>query len=171
MADILGTIVASVLNYKTINGGHDGCDPLHSAYAPCDGRPIAGSALAKLGIATAPDLRGRFLRGLNLFYSIGEPGGFDINKANPDDPNRDWEVGTYQDDAFQGHWHDKRWSDGPASRGREPNNTEDNNQHNGFYSTELTIIDPITDGRNGIPRTSNETRPKNVAVYYYIKIN
>ncbi|WP_297010204.1 hypothetical protein [Thalassospira sp.] len=31
------------------------------------------------------------------------------------------------------------------------------------------IIDPVSDGENGAPRTANETRPRNIAMTYAIK--
>jgi len=77
------------------------------------------------------------------------------------------DVGSFEQDAFQGNHHSYAWSNPPGYGG--PNNTDGVDQRNGHYVTTLTITDPVTDGRNGNPRVSMETRPKNVYVYYLIK--
>ncbi|MCP4138443.1 MAG: tail fiber protein [bacterium] len=103
-----------------------------------------------------PDLRGRFLRGVD-FEKQGE--------TKPLlDPGR--EIGSYQKDAFQGHKHNYSYSRHPTGGG--PNGVEFGGGKWGDY-TQFKILDPSNDGTNGNPRTAKETRPVNAAVNYIIK--
>jgi microcystin-dependent protein len=92
-----------------------------------------------------PDLRGVAWRGLDAGRGL--------------DPGR--VLGSYQADAFQGHWHDVRVGfDGTLSAGDRVNKGEvSNNQRN----DETGVRDASTDGVNGTPRTADETRMKNFA--------
>jgi len=179
MSDILGTIIASVLNYdqlcKSI-GETQGFNSKKSSYAPCDGRSIVGSCLAnKAQHNNAPDLRGKFLRGLNEMYGVGQPLPFDPNTYG--DPQSNRVVGDYQPDAFQGHWHDIQTNDNsvpsPGGINGFPQNYNHNTakMYNGYLAAGAThlIADDIP--YNSAPRATVETRPKNVSIYYYIKIN
>lgn len=68
-------------------------------------------------------------------------------------------VASYQNDAFQGHHHTfgslylGEFTAGTGHYGLRPFDTSDG-----------LVLDSISDGTNGIPRTENETRPKNIAV-------
>lgn len=104
-----------------------------------------------------PDLRGEFLRG------IDDGRGVDTDGAART-------IGGTQDDAFQGHWH--------TGNGAGSNEFLYNRGTGGVYSiTGGTVVDRTTipagnatsDGVNGTPRTSDETRPRNVGVKYYIR--
>src|ERR1700761_7136881 len=104
----LGTVEASVLDYDhltRING-----DPLiinvtHSAWVPADGRSIAGSALAQqTGMQNAPDLRGRFVRGLNTIYNVGQPA-LNPGVADSDDPSSNRKPGDFQGDLIRANVH------------------------------------------------------------------
>jgi hypothetical protein len=112
-----------------------------------------------------PDLRSMMLRGVS--------GSRNDSFADPETANRlsangrPNDVGSFQQDAFQGHWHSFNWTHAPSYGG--PNNTDGGDQRNGHYVTNLTITDPIADGRNGNVRTSSETRSKNAYVHYIIK--
>jgi hypothetical protein len=87
--------------------------------------------------------------------------------------------GTYEDDAFQGHWHnvtiygqDTGIAGGNTTtspslltgQNRTPNSSVGNNV------AANTTSNVISDGTNGAPRTANETRPKNHAVNFFIKV-
>jgi microcystin-dependent protein len=72
-------------------------------------------------------------------------------------------LGSVQNDAFQGHYHNIY---GVANQGVNVGNA-DNVKVN---STVLnTAKEAVTDGTNGTPRTSSESRPKNCLVNYIIK--
>ena len=99
-----------------------------------------------------PDLRGRFARGLDTTDSAQDP-------RDPDRATRT--VGSFQDDAFQGHRHAEDYEivyGGSFGAGT------------GYSGGNVGEVgDPINDGINGDPRISSETRPDNVAVNYIIK--
>lgn len=136
-----------------------------SKWAPCDGRSVAGSGYAKVTSKTfVPDLRGMFLRGLNSFDPVKGPSPRNAAEADPE--NR--VVGSFQNDAFQGHKHldQDRIA---VLHGREAPNTP--RQRHTVTGTPANNTAGSVDGGYGPPRLSTETRPKNTAVYYYIKIN
>lgn len=95
-----------------------------------------------------PDLRGEFIRG----WDDGR--GVDSGRA----------FGAAQFDAFQGHRH--RFVSGSGYIGSGTYGA-------GFSSNavdDTKVLDAISDGVNGTPRTANETRPRNVALLVCIKI-
>jgi hypothetical protein len=154
----VGTIIASSLNFEQFNlatrNNSKSLDGVwtsqKSKWAPCDGRSVPGSRLALVSSTLAVvDLRGYFLRGLNSF-DLGTP------SSTVDPENRS--VGSIQNDEFKSHGHTivvkqnqsggpdtfaAWWSGGPTGQSDQP-------------------IKAVGGG---------ETRPKNVAVYYYIRIN
>lgn len=164
----IGTIVSSVLNYDQLCasiGENPSINNAHSSYVPCDGRSIVGSTLEKLTqvgptqpepknhIVAAPDLRGKFMRGLNLFYSPGQP---DLNFQNADPEGTSRTVGEYQGDSFRSHNH-------PVI---------DNSAPFAFQTPGMGITsDEGTQVRFGKPNIvidnagGAETRPKNLAFY------
>ncbi|MFI5159218.1 MAG: hypothetical protein ACHQF4_10160 [Sphingobacteriales bacterium] len=161
----LGTIVASVLEYDKfaiINGDPAVIDPKTSKWIPADGRNITNSDLAgKTGILKAPDLRGRFLRGLNTFFNNGQPP-LSVNSADTDDPSSNRKAGDFQDDELKSHSHTV--NDNSASfafRTAGMGIQSNNGQQVQFGKPNISIN----------PTGGSETRPKNIAVYYYIKIN
>lgn len=111
-----------------------------------DGRAIPGSKYSTLIGTTVPDLRGMFLRGLNAGRNDG--------KEDPDGVDR--VPGSYQGDTLKEHSHDYKTA--------------------GFHYRSFKGDDgrprPVIEGAGKTDFTGDlETRPKNVAVYFYIKIN
>lgn len=121
------------------------------------------------GTNGTPDLRGRFIRGMDNM-GVGAAG------IDPDSATR--APGSEQMDAFQGHWHS------PASR--MEHYSEVGVSIEGFLANHNTIgpasagaptsasawiREPSADGTNGDPRTSTETRPRNVALIYCMRKN
>lgn len=149
----------------------------------CDGSQVSRTTYSKLfasiGVASGngngtttfhlPDLRGMFLRGVDgtanndpdkLARTASNPGG---NTGNT--------IGSKEGDAFQGHWHGVDafiGTNGPGFLSNALPGTYLNIPT--FYSnTNYKASNSITDGTNGVPRLSSETRPKNVFVNYIIK--
>lgn len=94
---------------------------------------------------TIPDMRGRFLRGRNF-----------ATYANPDG---DLQTGTSQEDDVGPHTHNV--SSGIANGGNSPNGSS---WHD---SRESDTSDPIP--KKGLKRA--ETRPKNVTVVFYVRVD
>jgi Phage Tail Collar Domain len=159
----------------------------------CDGRLIAADSFPSynenvgtlygsnnFGDSLAlPDLRGLFLRGVNTGTQSSGPYAARIDSlADPQDGRNAppglnatasrLGVGSIQNDAFQGHWHQS------APSGI---NTSDENLPSTplFGSHPLDSRDywaqtPVSDGVHGNPRTSSESRSKNSYVYWLIKV-
>ncbi len=120
----------------------DSCPP---GWAPAD------------GTNGTPDLRGLFVRGRD---NVG-------TGAAGNDPSGSRAIGSLQADAFQGHRHSQ-------NLGSVINTATGGGEAVGggtFQQFALVIGDPITDGTNGTPRTSSESRPKNVALTYCMRKN
>jgi hypothetical protein len=158
----LGTIISSVLNYDQLNdslGEPRGCHQ-NSTYAPCDGRAISGSRLANATDRNqVPDLRGQFIRGLNSFHLEGQPE-IDPSKSDPDGLNR--KVGSYQSDLLANHLHSANSNSGFAHVGGPGMGMQSNEGQEFQFITPSISVDAFGGA---------ETRPKNVTVYFYIKIN
>lgn len=74
------------------------------------------------------------------------------------------DAGSYQEDAFQGHFHTSSGYTNSTGGGVVPYaGTGGSTGIDNFAET------PTTDGVNGTPRTADETRSKNVAYYVYIR--
>jgi hypothetical protein len=155
----IGDVKTSMLTeaeYQALNG---------PTWVLMDGRDVVGSDLAILKTGSnvtphnVPDARGQFLRGLDPSGSV-----------DPDGVSRN--VGDTQDDAFQGHFHN--WLIGQSSTsvntGASPNSSPANSVPMTNYITGGKT-NYETDEVNGIPRVSEETRPKNITVNIFIKIN
>lgn len=106
-----------------------------------------------------PDYRGRFLRGVDdlagndpekLLRTASKTGG---NTANT--------VGSVQGDAMQGHWH--------AMTPAGSNLGSGSNAGSGGSGSNNAVKGAVTDGVNGTPRLSSESRPKNANVNYIIR--
>ncbi|MBK8801865.1 MAG: hypothetical protein IPN71_07385 [Fibrobacteres bacterium] len=111
---------------------------------------------------TVPDLRGVFLRGMESKINIA---GTATDYVKRDSLRT---AGDFQGDAFQGHWHSKQqgvsWLASGSFMIREDTDPTVNQQSSSI------VNDPSEDGTHGAPRTSSETRPKNVSVYWYVKV-
>ncbi len=152
----VGTIVASMLNETQFNKTSEGL------WVLADGRNVASTTYSEItGRTSAPDLRGYFLRGLD--------------ETGTRDPNgKARQVGDPQADAFQLHAHDERslvlkgdrWQHDATPQGQLGHSTSDN--PNSFEY--LPSKGPRDTDGSGSVRASTETRPANVAVFYYIKV-
>lgn len=163
----IGTIVASVLDF------HHFClannmeeDFAKSSWLPCDGRNIPGESPYKSqGSSTTPDLRGVFLRGKNFMITDNSGAGVPKEGQLSPDPQ---DAGVFQDDAFQGHGHQRVLggqinANEAGSGGHKAGNTN-------WDKESGTITEPVKLGSYGKVRVATETRPNNVTVYYYIKV-
>lgn len=165
-------------------------------YIVCDGRFVRKDAFPKLyaiigGIYGEddesfglPDLRGRFVRGCDT--------------SNILDPQRPF--GSYQDDAFQGHSHKTDWADktvhgngthchslygdsreiqtGSGTRGgllsasysdfKDGNKTSNEGWHT--HTLPDIVLGDVCSNKYGKVKVSTETRPKNIALTYCIKV-
>ena len=97
-----------------------------------------------------PDLRGYFVRGSGTNADGTAAGTF----------------GAKQADAFQGHRHSSSSSAQRVTYGKVIATGAGWTGENQGTS----VLDPTTDGTNDTPRTASETRPKNIALLYCIKI-
>lgn len=141
-------------------------------YLYCDGSAVSRTTYADLYAAIGdasgegdgsttfnlPDLRGYFLRGQD--DSEGNDPNAGSRTAQTTGGNTGDNVGSEQPDAMQSHLHTFTKEGGTGSYGGGAIGSD-----GGTASTTA----PIVDGANGTPRTSSETRPKNVNVRYYIK--
>jgi len=168
---ILGTVIASMLDYANlikITKDPTVIDPKKSSWIPADGRSVSGSLFSTLtGLNNSPDLRGRFLRGLNTIYNVGQPA-LDISKADEGDLNNNRKPGDYQGDSFESHTH-------PAGGYVNGSVCGSNNTHDVSGGGDKWNCDPGLGGHNVTVTVQAvgelETRAKNVSIYYYIKIN
>lgn len=78
-------------------------------------------------------------------------------------------VGARQADAMQGHRHQFNAAGVVAAGGAGSAQYKWDNVGFGSAVNAGYILDPITDGTNGTPRTSSETRPTNISMNYIIK--
>ncbi|MBX3021227.1 MAG: tail fiber protein [Bdellovibrionales bacterium] len=117
------------------------------------------------GCFNVPDYRGRFLRGVDA--STGrDPDAATGRVAMAAGGNINDNVGSVEEDAFQGHYHSIQ---GGVSSGPGTVTLRAQNSGSAGAGTFFTIGAPISDGSNGTPRTSSESRPKNAFVNYCIK--
>ena len=113
----------------------------------CDGRSAEGTAFEeKTGADKVPDMKtnGAFLR---------QASGTRV-------------MGTYEADQMQGHHHS---TNGGTVSGKVTNGGS--NRYTAEPVPTAVASTPISDGTNGTPRTGNETRPKNVALNLFVKVN
>lgn len=118
------------------------------------GQNITNSDLHEFsGISILPDSRGQFIRSMNLGRNSEEG-----------DTQGDRQVGTSQLDSFQGHQLEIGVLGSP---GQLPGFRSGPNNGPSFKNA-LGIVEL---GEYGTPRVGMETRPRNITLYTYIKIN
>lgn len=157
----IGTIISSLFRYQTyleVNKFKATDNMSKAIWVPCDGRNVSSSRYGEFS-GSVPDLRGLFLRNVND-YNVPFDGVREVKplQANPDNTP----AGVFQNESIQSHTHGLQWY---ASGGMELPNIYPgiNNSYN---------PKPNQASSKGVsPTGGNETRPKNMSVYYYIKIN
>jgi microcystin-dependent protein len=108
-----------------------------------------------------PDRRGMFVRAQN--NGSGNDPDIGIRNAQGPGGNSGDNVGSIQTDAMQGHIHQiTNLSASTGSAGAPAGAAA-------AGPTVVALSSPVNDGTNGIPRTSSESRPKNVYTNYFIK--
>lgn len=158
----IGSIIASTLSFSEFHSQSTdkAFNSNESIWAPCDGRAVNGSIYSsRYQKDFVPDLRGQFLRGN---FSMGGPSEVIQNTPNGSNP-RDGESTQngyiYQSENFKSHNHSL------------------DSKHNGFYQSGQVRSHGTNGGDSyGFSQSTssnggNETRPKNMYVYYYIRIN
>ena len=130
-------------------------DPRTTKWVIADGK--LDITLSKYGQLTnkrfVPDLRGMFLRGMN-------EGRSDSYK----DPDQNRQVGSFQSDMTKSHSHNANLKLGAEPLGQHARSKQAAGAHGS--PSDSWVSDELISNSGGI-----ETRPKNVSVYFYIKIN
>lgn len=161
----IGSIITSILEWNsfsqiTEDKASSEWDAKNSKWAPADGRNISASKLTrKTGQATVPDLRGVFLRGLNTFDPFYTNKPLNLNQLDPEGDKRS--AGDFQNDELKKHSHNLANAGLAFSNGSYTTKAIDNSKNEINLGSVKKI--PEFGGK--------ETRPKNVTVYYYIRIN
>lgn len=152
----VGSIIASVLGPAEF--AHSAGDPSDfdlktSGWTLADGKSVPGTRYAEVTNNRAvPDLRGVFLRGLNVDRSDG--------RGDPDQRK----PGTYQSDSVKSHSHAVYPHAGKII-GRVKDSVP------GAGAADTNENSRVLNAQTGDSGTAEETRPRNVAVYYYVRIN
>lgn len=184
----VGSIIMSFMNWTefqslTQNNANNPGGPFwtsrYSKWAPADGRPVPNSKFQTASSqSNVPDLRGMFLRGLNSFDPSDELSTADSDRKDPDPRTR----GSYQKDSFKRHSHGGKTGDDDPDHSHGFGGYPFSAAYGDSNSTVNLGVPPNsfyrqTDGANTrhthsiSPDGGPETRPKNVAIYYYIRIN
>jgi microcystin-dependent protein len=155
-------------------------DVLPDGYLWCDGKsylvtnqPILYNAIGTAWGGTVdvsfnvPDLRGKFIRGVDggAGYDPDRTSRTAINSGG----NTGNSIGSYQGDAFQGHFHYNRYNNGTTAAGGDPSRVIVSTTNGTTGNSGTVVSGARSDGTNGTPRIKSETRPKNVYVNYIIK--
>ncbi|QHT65369.1 hypothetical protein GXP67_01095 [Rhodocytophaga rosea] len=164
----VGTIVATILDFNTFCRVNK-IDPdlTKTSWLPCDGRTIPTDCIyAESGASNTPDLRGVFLRGTNIMYSNNLGAGI----IKPQQLNYETKLaGEFQNESFKKHKHDNgaRLESGTNKKFQKFGYLETEQQVKGFAYAN-TWVDHNTGWTEEVG--GDETRPKNISVFYYIKI-
>jgi hypothetical protein len=80
-------------------------------------------------------------------------------------------IGSYQEDAFQGHWHETLFNELDIGVNAGASQGYIRHQDSATDKTDSTygVHNAKSDGINGTPKTANETRPKNVACNFIMR--
>jgi hypothetical protein len=156
----IGAIIASMVPWEAASAA------FRAHYLPADGREVDKSSQyyalinrqrpsgqSDLSQVNVPDLRGMFLRGLNV---MDPQSSVQLDPGRADENNR--VVGGYEADEVGPHQHNL------SKLGNYPNGNGGDGSHIGEGGT-LRKDYPIDSN------ATKETRPKNIAVYYYIRVN
>jgi hypothetical protein len=151
----IGTVIASMLTPVQMT------TKVGNTWVLADGSAATTEYTDATGEANIPYLRGVFLRGLNE----GRGDGYE----DPDGPGRT--PGDPQMDQFQGHTLTLGDPDNLSRRlGNDLTNIGSSAAGLARFNNQESFAVIGNDGINGTPRIGEETRPKNVAVYYYVKV-
>lgn len=148
----IGDVKYSVLDpvkFREING---------NGWVLLNGASIEASELAAYaGLSKLPDASGVFIRGMNFQRdpAIGDESG---NRL----------VGEYQADSFQGHKHFAETNIALTLGVQASNSPRQRVTVTGANAVET---EGKLDGGFGVPKIAKETRPRNIALYTYVKIN
>lgn len=149
----IGTVIASMLSPAQMARGATG------EWVPADGRnrlPIW--EYSKLtGEPKLPDLRGMFLRGVNDSDDGKRTDG-------SQDPDSDRKVGSLQAYAIGAHQHPLYMKAVGFNQGREGSFASN-------IFTEGNLATEVDDAVRAPKNTPKESRPSNVAIHWYIKVN
>lgn len=174
----IGTVVASVFppdEFAALVGDDGRFNPQSSQWVPADGRSVKGSSYAKAlknselvheyVRENAPDLRGVFVRGLNYsnIQSVQQDDNFKDKQDGLPEPNAVTQqgyrmAGTRQLDSINKH--------DVTLPGQHQVATT---MHSGFWA--ISPQDYNGTQTFSIERKGKETRPKNIALFHYVKIN
>jgi hypothetical protein len=169
----VGTIITSFLDLQTFRTEMNDTGTVKK-WKMLDGSSVATDDLKTvLNWNILPDGRGKFLR---MMDDTTTP----VSDSDVESRLRHQSqyMGSYQDDAMQGHRHFLGSSDGDNTTSGQ--NVATGWTLTGAAATAKNVItasiilyanDPRTDNTNGTPRTTSETRPKNITVNYFVKVN
>ncbi|MCP4136549.1 MAG: hypothetical protein GY754_36605 [bacterium] len=158
-AQQIAALESIVVPVGTIMAWHKnlgGMPSLPDNFVECDGTQISDS--------DSP-LNGEYTPNLNNAAQSYHEGGVFLRGSTTSS-------NTLQDDGFQGHRHDIKYSNGaaalvPYNPGGVSTTAPNNGSNPWVY---LQVKDPTSDGVNGTPRTESETRPVNMPVVWVMRI-
>ena len=169
----VGTIITSYLNWTefqvaTKNNANNPVGQIwsskYSKWAPADGRQVPNSAFIRVtSQLNLPDLRGMFLRGLNQFDQ-DQTSLVDANMKDPDDRTR----GSFQGDGIKQHTHDMEDNSLTFVSQHPSDRASGGNDRPLSFPNQTHVVKVKKTGEGLNP---DETRPKNIAIFYYIRIN
>jgi len=136
-----------------------------------DGTPSGFTSATHFNL---PDPRGRFMRGVDGLAGVDPDKA--SRTASRTGANTGNTVGSVQADAMQGHRHSFGGSNFSTADGSNPpaNYLTTHSVRDSAASATMNaqdyVRDPAIDGLNGTPRTTSESRPKNLNVNYIVKV-